>query len=230
MNKEYINLHGRTYQINILENKENGLGVKRGKQHMVSFALCLEDQQMYCLKECITVNKSGSDNIIRADVLGHKKINNFLNSLNEPLPLRIARLCNEPDKDRIMVMEFIKADATYDWQGSQPIEEMAPLQKNMLENLRTIFTTVFQREFDLGDFKPDNVIWNNNTFVIIDYTHEVDSSETENNILSYIVKWSLENTEVARYLCTDLPEVAKDDVLTRMAEIAAYNSQATSKS
>lgn len=223
LKRNYVVKYSDDWTTKILEYKGQtfplSLLAEQGMQHSVFKATRQESNEEHIVKLYEVVSPSQRQGVVEGDFNGYNIIADFLKTPEATeLKLRLAVLKNDPIDDGFMFMEFIPttATATYDWKGASQWEEISNENRTMLQELRAIFKILWQSRFDLGDFKPANVIWHDGKFVIIDYTWERSSSDFENNFIRYVTLWSKKSICVAEYLTQDLPADLRAEILNKL--------------
>lgn len=189
---DYLDWNGKKFHIEKCRDQ--------GTEHIVWKGKEIDIDCEFIFKFC-DHKPSSYKRILLNDSLGFKRLDNFIEKNND-LPIRTAKIYTNPLEDGFLAMEHIKPDIEYTW-SDKKLENLTETEKEILNALKKIFKTSVERNFDLADFRPSNVFYQQKKFVIIDCTYE-DSDENPDikkmNLIRYIKEWSLNNQDIQNFL------------------------------
>lgn len=115
--------------------------------------------------EKLNGNKS-VDNIIKIDEDGYSYLTEKFKNYEV---VRVARVFNNPAKDRMLVMEYVEETEKYEWGKETLYKDLNDKQKAIVDKITDIFVYVTKHGIELRDFTPQNVKYVDGKFVIIDW-------------------------------------------------------------
>ncbi len=178
--------------------------IQGARDHQVWMAE--SDGQKFILKTYHhLVDKSRQKSVIDADTKGYLKIEQFLNEQHID-SVRLATFYSNPSIDGILLMEYVEGQNAFGelWPvGQQPSDEAL----QVLTCAKNLIKQMWEHKVDLGDFRPDNVIWKQNQLVIIDYTLETDSKDLVGHLQHYLEEWAKGNVAVREFLYKGLEDL-----------------------
>lgn len=168
----------------------------------------ISDQNLVAKTYHHLLPESKRKRVAEADFYGFEKIQIFLVN-NEIKDVRVAKLHNNPLQDGILFMEYIEGNERYweEWERGSSVANLSRESQQILISARNLIECMWKNKTDLGDFRPENVIWSDNQLVIIDYNHETDTQDLVGHLQSYIAKWAKGNLAVKEYLFENLQDL-----------------------
>lgn len=190
----------------------------QGKQHLVYRGTC--EKSTLIFKRYVVLKGNASNyQIARDDVRAYEVIQSLLEKHSD-LNVRLATIHGNPFEHGMLVMEYVPHDQDknlqvddqghYVWDAVETFDQLPRIQQNILRSVKDVLQRMYENNFEIGDFVPNNVHWNNDQLVIIDYTASQeddleDSQFFHRTLARFVLRWANENKVVEDFLMKDMP-------------------------